>query len=99
MERGNILWNLEAVQITDIIDLCDMEISHPARDFAGLYYEYGERFGGSVLSKYASNYDSVRERYIFYEKLIPDSDAMRLKRNVDMKEYGSSLEKVKCLSV
>ncbi|MEW9108260.1 MAG: phosphotransferase [Cytobacillus gottheilii] len=49
---GNILYNSASKNISGIIDFTDAQISDPAFDFAGFYWEHGPQFTREVLEHY-----------------------------------------------
>ncbi|WP_433957127.1 aminoglycoside phosphotransferase family protein [Cytobacillus horneckiae] len=52
LTAANMIYNDESKKITGIIDFTDAQISDPAFDFAGIYWDFGAAFTMEVLKNY-----------------------------------------------
>ena len=79
LTKANILYNPTYQLVTGVIDFTDAQLSDPAFDFAGFYWDFGSEFTRKILSYYTGSesahsiYERVRRFYglqpIFHELL------------------------------
>jgi len=62
---ANILYNPTSYLVTGVIDFTDAQISDPAFDFAGFYWDFGADFTQKVLS----HYDGTESVHAIYERV------------------------------
>jgi len=63
---ANILYNPTHHLVTGVIDFTDAQISDPAFDFAGFYWD----FGGDFTRKVLAHYDGTESVHAIYERVI-----------------------------
>ena len=70
--KGNILFDPNQHKITGIIDFGDGCVGDPARDFAGIKFDFGIPFAKQTFDLYQGTIDKYFwNRVCFYEKCVP----------------------------
>ena len=70
--KGNILFDPNKQTISGIIDFGDACVGDPARDFAGIKFDFGTLFTQKTLDRYQGTIDKYFwNRVCFYEKCVP----------------------------
>lgn len=62
LSHAHILYDPHREELTGIIDFGDAQLTDPAYDFSGLYWEYGKQFVLEVLQHYAPDCSFVRDQ-------------------------------------
>ncbi|MBS4192018.1 aminoglycoside phosphotransferase family protein [Bacillus sp. FJAT-49705] len=94
---ANMIYHAEQNKLTGIIDFTDAQISDPAFDFAGIYWDFGAAFTKKVLSHYEGqeNIDSIFHRVSSFYGLQPIFHELLYSiKNGDKIDFHASLAKL-----
>ncbi|MEH7441432.1 aminoglycoside phosphotransferase family protein [Bacillus sp. JJ1122] len=88
---SNILWKVEKIEISGIIDFGASGLGDPAYDFAGLLSSYGEEFFEQCIRLYPGG-EEIKERVMFYKSTFALQEALHGIENNDEQAFKNGIK-------